>query len=111
MSDPIPSEVLQKARDLIEAHGWIQLRLGTPADGFCMVGALYHAGNGFNHPDDRLFKERRYLHLAIQELAGYPYSIPTFNDRPGRTKEDALAIYDWAIEEAKEEEAKKETVA
>lgn len=95
-------DVLKRAKSLIEDKGWTQGALARnragahvcptehTAKSFCMLGACYAANP---HP--------AYMANATDELLmalPKPYfEVEAFNDAPGRTKEEVLAVFDKAI--------------
>jgi hypothetical protein len=95
------SEVLAAGRERLERNGWIQGNLST-RQGYCMIGAL----------PPRPFAAARALVDKIVEMwpDAYPNGISCsvfnqvaeFNDEPGRTKEEVLAVFDKAILSAQE---------
>lgn len=93
-------ELLQAARDLLAANELCQRRYSEPCNddtgkmGFCAMGALIHVefkGMGFSWARAALRDA-----LPIDDW-GYQ-SVPNWNDQPGRTKAEVLALYDRAIE-------------
>lgn len=106
MTDPIQARTLAaltKARGFI-VQGWTQKAYGRAPDGagigyatagahaWCMVGALYHA-----MPNEESLGIVLKAQLAL-EAAADTKKLIKFNDTPGRTKEEILAVYDRAIE-------------
>lgn len=99
-------EELVEARGLIAA-GWVQgnmmLYLGPPAyiTTYCMLGALQQAHG------DRVAWGGNFAPVAWalgEALPAYscmgiaaPHFIVEFNDRPGRTQQEVLAVFDLAI--------------
>lgn len=114
------SEVLTDARALVE-DGWIQGRLQN-LSGVCMVGALTLATRAYRHkslekgrlaaegavlakivemfPDEQL--SQRSCGEGLPYSDGVPYKIASFNDKPHRTKEEVLSVFDKAILSAQE---------
>ena|SRR5690606_11551681 len=87
-------DVLRRSRELIEEFGWIQGNYGSKEVGFCSAGAICECeGEGFPEP-------------AVEDACdafddavdgdGY-YGTVSFNDAPGRTKEEVLKMFDQAI--------------
>jgi hypothetical protein len=96
---------LREARQRIE-RGWCQGTWARTGDGapthsqderanqWCALGALSCVG--------ALLNGDNFLHMALP--AGWKL-VGDFNDAPGRTKEDILALYDRAIALAERQEA------
>lgn len=84
-------EALTEARNLVAA-GWTQGRFRKPGSpvSFCASGALYEVVGIF---DSDLV--RKALERALPE--GYEYLVD-FNDEPGRTQAEVVALFDLAIE-------------
>ncbi len=92
-------EVLVEARRILENVGWCQgtyardensVAILTDDPGacqFCVMGALYFASD-----DSDVEEEARALLNTVVEG-----SIVAYNDAPGRTKEEVLAVFDLAI--------------
>lgn len=98
-------DVLRKARELIaRPEGWTKRANARDARGgivgvgsgratcFCAVGALWHA-------DAPNFHSVRALRDALESVlpAGVAIEIEAFNDDPGTTHADVLALFDRAI--------------
>jgi hypothetical protein len=77
-------EVLVRARNLIDRHGWQQGDMGNANEGYCIEGACRAAGSDYGDWSE----VRAPLGIAI------PF---VWNDEPGRTKEEVLAVLDAAI--------------
>jgi len=100
-------EILKEARALIE-KGWCQgynyewdgfdaMARREDASRFCPHGALLVVtGNSLSKP--LLAAERR-----LSKFAGYRYV--DWNDVPGRTQKEVLALFDRAISECEAEQA------
>lgn len=84
------SETLRGARKFIEEHGWTQGDLQGPNGGFCLMGSVIghestqFGGQGRNIPSEAL----QYLGQACSVAAT---DLDSWNDTPGRTKEEVLA--------------------
>ena len=82
-----------KPSDIITQYGWIQ---GAPESeqGFCLQGALYNVYRG-HHDPWKLMQVTRQVQAVIFNN-GQPYhkwaSISEWNDTPGRTKRQVLAV-------------------
>jgi len=106
MSTTIPKEVIypDPRRDLVEklkaarallAKGWCQCSYANDKHGrqvgsysheaveFCISGALGRVDGDID------------LHRIVERVT--EYSIPVYNDRPGRTQDEVLAVMDKAI--------------
>lgn len=85
-------DVLTEARNLVEA-GWTQGRFREVDDTevrHCAAGAVYAVeGPGHGAAD-------RALRAALPPR--YDRSTVAFNDEPGRTKAEVVALFDLAIE-------------
>jgi hypothetical protein len=109
--------VLETARAELQS-GWVQgtwLALGRPAaggpvhvDGVCLVGGLLRAGPGAGRAVDAVY-DALWASRGQAELPG-PRPVPSpevrqarvrtltkWNDQPGRTQADVLALVDQAI--------------
>lgn len=92
-------ETLQAARDLLDANEWCQGRYTRPCEddpdktGFCALGALIHSNIG-----GRGYSAARLALLEALPLDDSPRQhVAEWNDTPGRTKNEVLALYDRAI--------------
>lgn len=86
----IVTKTLLMARDRIE-RGWCQGQAHAP-HGVCLLGALYDA------PGEKARKMAvSRMMIAIKNTGFAAGSISEYNDVPGRTKEEILAIIDDAI--------------
>lgn len=102
-------QTLVEARKLIDEKGWTQGAMFRSSTGvklsflkkeqtasYCMVGAL----RAQYRPDPSIYGQvQELLHDVIGEEWA---SLESWNDQPGRTKEEVLAVFDKAIERAKE---------
>jgi len=78
------AQILLDAADLIETYGWVQGRLGTCEVGFCITGALRQASQwGIRQGCG---EAQRALHRSLGGM-----NPSTWNDVPGRTKEEVIA--------------------
>lgn len=105
MMEPIV-DILRKARGLVVEKGWTQgaaardhgdrvVDTNDPAAVcYCAFGALLAASHLSGH-DAACFIEGRLL--PPNSMAGALRPIAQFNDTPGRTKEEILALFDRAI--------------
>lgn len=85
-------QLLTDARDLIREHGWVQQKLGSESEGFCLVGALVRAGREYFlvTPGDAL--------ELLGRVTGN--SVIHWNDTEGRTETEVLEALELAIESA-----------
>ncbi|MFM7009063.1 MAG: hypothetical protein ACKO0Z_06970 [Betaproteobacteria bacterium] len=104
-----PKDVLTAARDLLaDRDHWIKGTRFRPADpdkdkpdAFCLLGAISHAAYSFGVEDDNDEIEYELLPLTTDIVrAVIDGGIMTFNDHPGTTHADVLAVLDKAIEAA-----------
>lgn len=91
-------KVLSAAKGLI-SRGWCQSQ-NESGGGFCAHGALFSASGLYEgRPWDEiapLIKDaERYLDFYTNE----PYSYITWNDAPGRTQDEVVALFDRALTE------------
>ena len=107
----ISEQILTEAYALIE-RGWVQgwdarnrygkmVQALTPdACAWCLTGALTKAATHLHlREEDR---QRAYELVAAALPTGESRFVVVFNDSPGRTKEQVLAVLDDAIELAKQ---------
>lgn len=80
-------EVLRRAADYIEQHGWCQNTMSTPSGRVCLVGALLAAA-----PDAGSAQVTRILDRLGP-------GIVSWNDYVGRTKEEVTARLRSAAEQ------------
>ena len=114
-------EVLEKMKGAILEYGWIQGAMGTPTEGFCLLGAQSWVQQEPPYPsmadfaDDYEGYKRRWQkwsdhqkgrevvrnHL-LTSIGRDPLAstVHGWNDTPGRTKEEVLEALDRAIENA-----------
>jgi hypothetical protein len=93
-------EILRGARDLVAA-GWTQGAFGRTHSGmpmgyaganianYCALGALFRAGSGSGPLPTKLAE------IAVRNQVNG--SLVIFNDTPGRTQAEVVAVYDKAI--------------
>lgn len=84
-------KVLLEAVKTIEQFGWIQGEGGTDIRGYCMLGAMHSAALGWNIFNKCKLPVAKVLNVST-------HSIDKWNDTPGRTKEEVLAVFRKAIE-------------
>src|ERR1051325_10189007 len=85
------TRILLDGRAQIE-RGWVQHYTHTRS-GVCLIGSLHDAPDSSSSLAAQMF-----LLAAVKETGFAKESLPLFNDAPGRTKEEILAVYDRAIE-------------
>lgn len=78
---PPERQVLLDAADILEERGWIQ-GFSRTSDGYCIMGAL-DAASAVTEP------ARNALFMLAYKIGG---PVPQWNDTPGRTKEEAIAM-------------------
>lgn len=104
---------LQDAKALLE-QGWTQKTYARDADGiscdleapyaacWCILGAMRKLQYSGAYTTDTIYHARQLVANAVPALPTHPTrcAIAEFNDTPGRTKEEILAIFNQAIKEA-----------
>lgn len=82
---PIPrkAQLCFKAADLIRKHGHVKEALGSPKDGFCLLGAMYWA-------EHESMGETSSIYGAVAPKVGW--YIPAWNNAPERTQEEVIAL-------------------
>jgi hypothetical protein len=79
-------EIILKSIELIETYGWVQKAFGSKDVGFCIVGAV-RAIRPSPSTVNRLGYTEAWTHL----MYGFKdRDIATWNDAPGRTKEEVI---------------------
>lgn len=104
MNDPMAVvTVLTAARERLLEKGWIQ-GTGRSAEGYCMVGAthsvtaqLVDCGLPWKEADELEVRANSALKVALGSVL-----VIAFNDAPGRTLNEVLAVFDDAILAEKE---------
>lgn len=94
-------EALIAARQLLVDVGWVQGDFSKSDSaqkciGYCAAGALYEITQ--NQAPQLTSPARQLLGLTVESLGAE--GLLHFNDTPGRTKEEVLALFDRAIEAA-----------
>ena len=112
------SELLTEAKKLLETKGWNQFSLArdkhgqstfyddTEACSYCAVGAVWAASkipNAMHTSTPEYASVASTIQLLQSVIPGNAYTS-SWNDVPGRTKEEVLTLFDTAIEKAKENE-------
>lgn len=85
------SNLLQEARALIE-RGWCQGEFQIEEQ-YCVIGAIETAREKYSARTGITAQKVLWLH------SGGGCSLPNWNDQPGRTKEEVLALFDRALTE------------
>lgn len=84
------TETLIEGRHRVEA-GWCQGAART-RDGVCIIGSLHDAPN-----HETYIAASQRLLAAVKQTGFARGGLPEFNDYPGRTQEEILAVFDDAI--------------
>lgn len=90
-------QIIRKAAEIIEKHGWIQGAIGSYAHGFCVLGAIVETRATRGNAAANMF------FLWLVEVGGVDKfgSIPQWNDNITRTQEEVLQyMYKFADEYA-----------
>jgi hypothetical protein len=86
---------LRTTREFIQ-RGWCQDSCFAPhSGGGCLFAAIRDVTHGRNGNDPRF----RRLHDWVQAHIPDSHAISTWNDTPGRTQADVLALIDQCIED------------
>lgn len=91
--------ILQRARDRL-AEGWCQGQTRDIYDNVCAIGALNFAKHGSpDTPELYNYEYEAYEKvLDIKPIERGPgWALATFNNAPGRTLPEVLALFDAAI--------------
>jgi hypothetical protein len=75
------------AADYIREHGWCQHQWENASGSVCLKGAASKA------TDCDLLRHTPLIY-ALRETIGIPEGLSDWNDTPGRTKEEVLAVFD-----------------
>lgn len=91
------AEVLHDTRVYLEEHGWTQGRIVSETTGrVCLVGALIYSQGYDQHTEDEDISDDDQALLTTTQLrlcdVGEFSSIPCWNDRPGRKKQEVLDL-------------------
>jgi hypothetical protein len=80
------------AAEYIREHGWIQ---GNLFDGkkCCAIGACWKGTDRWGDTEDQHFAKDFHLFKAMVDVIGNG-GVARWNDTPGRTKEEVLAVFD-----------------
>jgi hypothetical protein len=79
---PPERQVLLDAANILEERGWIQGGFGNASRGYCMMGAI-----GETRADENW---QLMAMIALNQKFGQP--MEQWNDTPGRTKEEVIAM-------------------
>jgi hypothetical protein len=100
-------QILIEARNLLLAEGWIQRDVRS-RKGRCISGAIMDAGVHMTplQRQEAQTKARDVLrslvsvkqHWFVRLFGGKRVWLSTWNDAPGRTKDEAIALFDRAID-------------
>lgn len=80
---------------IIETHGWVPNRAGSPAEGFCLLGAISHWL--INHELDANERRGARIEQHLQKLTVSP--IQYWNDTVGRTPNEVVTLLERAIQQ------------
>lgn len=110
--EPTNAEAFTEAARLIDTYGWRQGRNGDRDTGFCVAGALVVAvglpeGGGYLDYPVEVARWTYLCTMASDKLAKTVDASPirakdvtTWNDQPGRTKEEVIAFLRELAEES-----------
>jgi hypothetical protein len=82
LDQPVKHPVLLDAIKLIEKHGWVQGKRGHANIGYCAVGAVVNSTMDYWASGKAI--------TAMEKQV--PYGVASWNDAPGRTKEEVIAM-------------------
>lgn len=86
-------QILERGRERI-AHGWAQKIHYREGDRYCAAGAI-----------DGAWIHRAAYEALLREATGSLGLLCVWNDRPGRTQAEVIAVHDAAIAAEKAKEA------
>lgn len=89
-------KVLRKAKALIKKHGWIKGKIGNKDTGFCALGAVLYAGNGFTYDSTCALLKSILMQWDTS-------SVTETNDNDITRKRGVLRWFDRAIKVAQNE--------
>lgn len=87
---------LRAIREHLVTHGWTQGEMRSP-DGRCCVLGAFDALLPFVARADGLVQRRQAVRRALWRVIPPAMEISDWNDAPGRTFADVLALLDQAI--------------
>jgi hypothetical protein len=91
-------ELLKAAKVVLNDYGWIQGDTGNRHVGFCALGAVREAATGQDFGiAAMILRPNAYDALVDASRSEALVPVSTFNDTPGRTKDEVLALFDRAI--------------
>jgi hypothetical protein len=94
-----PLDVLRGGLENIRTYGWTQHEFGDINDGFCINGAVNYAGTGdsvwvrLEHPNFKVLQSAKHALRNVFDIL----FLAEWNDEPGRTKEEVIALFEQAI--------------
>ncbi|MFE7797024.1 hypothetical protein [Nocardia sp. NPDC057440] len=93
-------QIIEEAIKRLNTHGWIQGSYGSRREGYCMLGALSDSSAIAVLSDlgDAPFQAGRAVRAVLERNYNY-HKLESFNDTPGRTKEEVVNVLRLAIEE------------
>lgn len=98
------AEQLNAAADYIEEHGWCQNAYEDDNGGVCASGALREVGRqAFGPGGVGMFSVPYRLALTVVGRK-LPAMLCDWNDEPGRTKEEVVAMFREAAKQAEKED-------
>lgn len=89
-----PSECLDKAADLLRNRGWIQGSYRNK-HGFCLVGSLIYVSKYYSGACDGTLSDAKTAHHLLEQYCTYGknhINPASWNDIPGRTKQEVLTL-------------------
>lgn len=96
MPDLSPSDVLVKAADLIEEHGWWNGREKRRAGRLCAGYAISKATQSWGTDNTKAFDKAWAAAIDVMDDG-----VVRFNDAPGRTKDEVVSALRSAAEVAR----------
>lgn len=96
------SRHLDHARQLIQQHGWTQGTWGSPELGYCIRGALsavMRSDSGANQNTRSACVDS--IELVLRAMSGGYQEVAGWNDAPGRTAGEVVAVLRQAAEVAR----------
>lgn len=82
-------KMLSRMADYIEEHGWCQ-HWYWEEQRVCIIGSMHKVAKG--HVDDIAVVLNRYLRQKKYMDSDIGHNIASWNDTPGRTKEEVVAM-------------------
>ena len=96
MSNNDVKAVLGEAKELIVRNGWMQGQYGDADRGYCIYGAVCEAADRQGSPGLEI-DAMAAINKDVRIVKTGIYSAISWNDRPGRTQDDVLALFDTVI--------------